>query len=187
GGQFPSFRGDIPTEALGDLAVALGAGSGATGDGSTALGTLSFASAEDSTAIGIGAFADADNAVALGAGSEADRADSVSVGSACEERQITNVADGTEDTDAENLAQLDEVAGSVTELADDAVQYDDDGKGTVSLAGADGTVITNLAAGELSEDSTEAVNGSQLFETNTRVGVVEGRVDDLEEQVDATR
>ncbi|WP_417471437.1 hypothetical protein [Luteimonas mephitis] len=47
--------------------------------------------------------------MALGAGSEADRDNSVSVGSAGEERQITNVAAGTEDTDAVN-AQLQEVA-----------------------------------------------------------------------------
>src|SRR3546814_3917591 len=38
------------------------------------------------------------------------RDNSVSVGSEGSERQITNVADGTEDTDAVNLAQLQEVA-----------------------------------------------------------------------------
>src|SRR3546814_16396454 len=50
------------------------------------------------------------NSVALGANSLADRANTVSVGSAGAERQITNVAAGTEDTDAVNLAQLQEVA-----------------------------------------------------------------------------
>src|SRR5690606_10796534 len=86
-------------------------------------------------------------------------------------------------TDAVNKAQLDEVAGSVGELADSAVQYDDETKGTVTLGGEDGTVVTNVAAGELSADSTDAVNGSQLFETNERVGVVEGRVDDLDTRI----
>src|SRR3546814_365670 len=60
--------------------------------------------------LGANSIADADNSVALGAGSIADRDNSVSVGSAGNERQITNVAAGTEDTDAVNLAQLQEVA-----------------------------------------------------------------------------
>jgi len=107
----------------------------------------------------------------------------VSVGAAGAERQITSVAAGTEDTDAVNLAQLNQVADGVSELADSAVLYDDDTKGTITLAGENGTVISNVAAGEVSEDSTDAVNGSQLFETNERVTVVEGRVDDLDDRV----
>src|SRR3546814_21052025 len=54
--------------------------------------------------------ADADNSVALGANSYADRANTVSVGDVGDERQITNVAAGSEDTDAVNLAQLQVVA-----------------------------------------------------------------------------
>src|SRR3546814_13180877 len=42
--------------------------------------------------------------------SDLDRINSVSVGDAGSERQITNVAAGTEDNDAVNLAQLQEVA-----------------------------------------------------------------------------
>jgi autotransporter adhesin len=148
-----------------------------------AIGTNSLANDESAIAIGAGSESTGNNSVALGAGSFADRDYSVSVGSAGNERQITNVAAGTEDTDAVNKAQLDEVAGSVGELADTAVQYDDDSKGTITLAGEEGTVISNVAAGELSADSTDAVNGSQLFETNERVGVVEGRVDDLDGRV----
>src|SRR5690606_17043759 len=49
-----------------------------------------------------------DSSVALGRGSYADRDDSVSVGAAGAERQVTNVAAGTEGTDAVNLDQLDE-------------------------------------------------------------------------------
>jgi autotransporter adhesin len=147
---------------------------------STSLGASAYATAAGSTAIGANAEASADNSVALGADSVADRDNSVSVGSAGGERQITNVAAGTEDTDAVNKAQLDEVAGSVGELADSAVQYDDETKGTVTLGGADGTVVTNVAAGELSADSTDAVNGSQLFETNQRVDDLDGRVGDIE-------
>src|SRR5690606_18112530 len=50
------------------------------------------------------------NSVALGAGSVADRDNTVSVGDAGDERQITNVAAGTEGTDAVNLHQLNAAA-----------------------------------------------------------------------------
>src|SRR5690606_35530251 len=94
-----------------------------------------------------------------------------------------NVAAGTEDTDAVNLAQLNEVSDGVAVISDTAVFYDDGSHGTVTLAGADGTVLTNLAAGDVSADSTDAITAGQLFETNERDGVVEGRVDDLDGRI----
>src|SRR5699024_8455901 len=119
-----------------------------------------------------------------------DRDNTVSVGHAGGERQITSVAAGTEATDAVNLGQLTAVADDVTALADSAVLYDDDTRGTVTFAGEEGTLLTNLAEGEVSADSTDAVTGSQLFETNEqvaqvgeRVDVVEGRVDDLDGRI----
>jgi autotransporter adhesin len=66
--------------------------------------------------MGSGASANATNSVALGAGSVADRANTVSVGSQGQERQITNVAAGTADTDAANVAQVN--AGDAQTLAD---------------------------------------------------------------------
>src|SRR5690606_27874703 len=146
-----------------------------------AIGADTRVEAADSVALGSGSLADRENTISVGAAQE--WVDDLGVTHAAVDRQITNVAAGTEDTDAVNKAQLDEVAGSVGELADSAVQYDDETKGTVTLGGEDGTVVTNVAAGELSADSTDAVNGSQLFETNERVGVVEGRVDDLDTRV----
>jgi autotransporter adhesin len=53
----------------------------------------------------------------LGAGSVADRANSVSVGTVGGERQITNVAAGTQGTDAVNLDQLNAAASSATTAA----------------------------------------------------------------------
>ena len=59
-------------------------------------------------------------------------------------------------------------------LDDRTVQYDrnEDGtvnKGQITLAGDGGTKITNVTAGTLSSDSTDAVNGSQLYATNQAV------------------
>ena len=69
--------------------------------------------------------------MALGSGSVADRANSVSVGSEGNERQITNVAAGTEDTDAVNKAQLDEVGktASNTDHFFKATDSEDSGAG----------------------------------------------------------
>lgn len=44
--------------------------------------------------------------------------------------------------------------------------------------------ITNVAAGELSANSMDAVNGSQLYETNTRVSGLETRMGTVETKVD---
>ena len=43
--------------------------------------------------------------------------------------------------------------------------------------------VTNVAAGDLSAASTDAVNGSQLYSTNQRVSTVENRVDGVENRV----
>src|SRR3546814_3543171 len=88
----------------------VGAEAWAAGVGSTAVGFYSTTYGADSVALGANSMADADNSVALGANSYADRANTVSVGDVGDERQITNVAAGSEDTDAVNLAQLQEVA-----------------------------------------------------------------------------
>jgi len=134
----------------------------------------SSATGADSVAIGGAAKATANNSVALGSNSVADRKDAVSVGAAGSERQITNVAKGTTGTDAVNFQQL-------TDLSDSAVKYDTNTNGTpnyqsVTLGGKGATqptLLTNLKAGALASDSTDAVNGSQLFSTNNRVTSLE--------------
>jgi len=130
--------------------------------------------ATGSVAIGANANTRAVDSVALGSGSLADRANTVSVGAAqaftddygvvhqARQRQITNVAAGTEDSDAVNLGQLNEVADGLTEIADGVVLYDDASRGTVTLGGSDGTRLTNLAAGAVSASSSDATTGAQL-------------------------
>jgi autotransporter adhesin len=92
--------------ASGSDSTATGANSSASGNNSTADGAGSIASGDNSTAMGHHAKATGNNSVAIGADSVADRDNTVSMGSAGHERQITNVAAGTEDTDAVNLGQM---------------------------------------------------------------------------------
>ncbi|NYT75409.1 YadA-like family protein [Alcaligenaceae bacterium] len=94
--------------------------------------------------------------------------------------KITNVAAGTALTDAVNVSQLKDVQQNVDDLGDRAVKYD--GKAgdpknqitledTKSLDGGKtgGTTISNLAQGEVSKNSTEAINGSQLHDMGEQV------------------
>ena len=64
----------------------------------------------------------------------------------------------------------------ISDLQDFAVQYDGTSYDTITLDGAGGTTITNVANGALSATSTDAVNGAQLFATNEAVADLDGRV-----------
>ena len=136
--------------------------------------------ATGAVAIGTNASVTAPNSVALGADSLADRPDTVSVGAAGSERQIVNVADGTAPTDAATVGQVD---AAIVAATANAVEYDDGTQTSVTLQGAGGTTVTNVAAGAINGTSTDAVNGSQLFATNQSVaantldiGTLDGRV-----------
>ncbi len=140
----------------------------ATGLESIAIGGAAIASGVNAMAMGGNARAVAGNAVALGAGSVADRANTVSVGSAGQERQIANVAAGTADTDAVNVAQL-KAAGIINGNGgtNAAVTYGTHADGStdyrnVTLGGgnvAGGSAIHNVAAGTT---DTDAVNVGQM-------------------------
>ncbi|WP_245254082.1 YadA family autotransporter adhesin, partial [Paraburkholderia sp. LEh10] len=124
-------NGDRNTEqaqASGTHATAMGPTANASGNQSIAAGYNAQASGDSSVAMGSNSKATADHAVALGDGSVADRANTVSVGSAGNERQITNVAAGTQTTDAVNVGQLNQaVANAVGDLptGTTAKQYTD--------------------------------------------------------------
>jgi autotransporter adhesin len=139
----------------------------------------SSATGVDAVAIGGAASATAANSVALGANSVADRDNTVSVGAAGSERQIINVANATNNTDAVNLSQLRALGANVDSsgaVTSTFVAYDDATLGAITLKGTDGTTIANVKAGELSDKSLEAVNGSQLYETNANVANVAGNL-----------
>src|SRR5690606_11276511 len=72
------------------------------------------------------------------------------------------VAEGTEGTDAVNLDQLTAVADQVGDVAENAIGYDDESRGSVTFAGAEGTRLSNLAAGAIGATSTDAIHGGQM-------------------------
>lgn len=90
----------------------------ASGANATAGGAAAVASGANSTALGSNAQAKAANAVALGSGSVATRDNSVSVGTTGHERQVTNVAAGTQATDAANLSQVQQALVTAKTYAD---------------------------------------------------------------------
>ncbi|KQR74696.1 hypothetical protein ASG35_18365 [Burkholderia sp. Leaf177] len=90
---------------------------------------------------------------------------------------IGNVKAGVEQSDAVNVAQLNAaglVIGSDGAVSNAFVAYDDTLKDTITLGGTDGTIIGNVKAGALTPTSMEAINGSQLFDTSTRMAAMLG-------------
>ncbi|WP_419816891.1 YadA family autotransporter adhesin [Glacieibacterium sp.] len=89
-------------------------------------------------------------------------------------RTLSGITAGVARTDAVNVSQL----SAVGTVAANSVQYDVDGEGVrankITLTGgntAAPVTIANVAAGALSASSTDAVNGAQLFATNTQVNI----------------
>lgn len=131
--------------ATGTRAIATGAGSSATGEQSLANGFTAKASGNDSIALGNAANASAANATAIGTGAVASDNNAVALG-----------------------------AGSTTK---GAIAYQSDtffGKRYVFAGGSPSSVVSigsdgkerqlvNVAAGRINGQSTDAVNGSQLY------------------------
>ncbi|WP_139412708.1 Vomp family autotransporter [Bartonella mastomydis] len=88
-------------------------------------------------------------------------------------KKITNVLEGTDDTDAVNYKQLKEIKGQIAE--DSLVKWNEDGKRITIGAEKEGVeinitnskgqerVIDGVRAGKISHDSREAINGDQLL------------------------
>ncbi|MCU1018622.1 YadA-like family protein [Stenotrophomonas maltophilia] len=160
---------------------------------SVIVGDSAVGTANGQTLLGAEATSNQANSVALGYRSAALRgaqasysaygltapqvsAGEVSVGTAGGgERQITNVAAGSVNTDAVNVAQLKGAISLIDDVAAAAVTYDLDGAGNpnyrrVTLgAGTGTTTIGNLAGGAVTVGSLEAVNGGQLAATNAAI------------------
>ena len=124
----------------------LGSNSVTSGQGSIVVGTHGQATAVDAVALGNNTIADLQNSVAIGANSVTE----LQVGT-------TNIKDNTTDIRFSNSAY----AGS---NPDSVVSF-----GTNGRAGAGGVTsytrqLQNVAAGRVSSTSTDAINGSQLYD-----------------------
>lgn len=159
--------------------VVVGDSASGTANGQTLLGAESTSNQANSVALGYrsaalrGAQA---SYSAYGLTAAQVSAGEVSVGTAGGgERQITNLAAGSANTDAVNVAQLKGAISQIDAVGAAAVTYDLDGAGDpnyrrVTLGNGTGTTtIGNLAAGAINATSSEAINGAQLFAANQTV------------------
>ncbi|MEG1710168.1 MAG: hypothetical protein RR285_15880, partial [Acinetobacter sp.] len=94
------------TNTSGGQSIGLGVNNNITGQNSGAIGSNNNVSGNNSYVLGNNVTTAANNSVVLGHGSTSNRDNTVSVGAAGAERQITNVAAGTQDTDAVNVMQM---------------------------------------------------------------------------------
>ena len=163
----------------------------------TALGTSSTVTAENGTALGGASSVTVKNGVAIGVSSKADRAagvlgyladtgttrlawkanaGAVSVGTSTITRQITNVAAGTYDTDAVNVAQLKKALESIDVDAGAGIKVDKitkDGKTTYKIS-------TNIVGSETATDKTTVdkttvtTNQTDTGNTDTSQGTTNG-------------
>ena len=69
----------------------------------------------------------------------------------------------------DNADAITNINQSISTLDQNAVKYDDSSKSKISLGGEGGTTITNVKAGVLSENSSDAVNGGQLWQVDQKV------------------
>jgi len=151
------------------------AGSASGGTGAVAVGSTASAVGANASAFGFGSAAAGASALAAGTAATASASDAVALGRAASAGQNGAVALGAGSVSAAAVATSSAtIAGTSRAFAGTAPAS------TVSIgaAGAERT-LTNVAAGRLSQSSTDAVNGSQLNATNQEVTALDGRVDTL--------
>ncbi|KQN61917.1 hypothetical protein ASE99_21870 [Serratia sp. Leaf51] len=148
----------VSSIALGDTAsatasstMAFGSGASASGTGSAVIGWRASASGQAAVALGAQSLASGTSSLAFGYGATASINNSVALGAGA----VTSPVVATTGT---------KIRGKDYVFAAGAPA------GTVSL-GALGSerTLTRMAAGRLSSDSTDGVNGSQLFATNQAI------------------
>ncbi|MDO4697692.1 MAG: ESPR-type extended signal peptide-containing protein [Pasteurellaceae bacterium] len=141
----------IGTDAVsaGQKTVAIGAYSGAGAEGATSIGPDSFAVRSGSIALGSGAIAVQVNSTAIGIGAKSSRANAVALGSGA-----------TTDKEATKEGAI-SVSGivydsSTGEVADTSMQV------SFGKVGSE-RQLKHVAPGKISANSTDAINGSQLY------------------------
>ncbi|HEC3578744.1 TPA: YadA-like family protein, partial [Escherichia coli] len=90
----------------------------------------------------------------------------------------------TNDNVATNTTNITNLTETVTNLGEDALKWDDAAGAFTAAHGTNATnKITNVTAGELSDTSTDAVNGSQLKTTNDNVATNTTNITNLTDTV----
>lgn len=155
-----SFTAGFKSKTTADSAVAIGNQATATVRHSLAIGTISNASDVDAVAIGHSASATKTNGIAIGSDATANVENGVAIGSnSATEAAVgtSNIKDNASDIKFSNSTY----AGSTP---DSVVSF-----GTSNLTTATGVTsytrqLQNVAAGRVSSTSTDAINGSQLYD-----------------------
>lgn len=106
------------TNVSGRQSIGLGINNNITGRNSGAIGNNNNVSGNNTYVLGNNVTTAANNSVVLGQGSTSNRDNTVSVGAVGAERQITNVAAGTQDTDAINVVQMRQANAAINSRVD---------------------------------------------------------------------
>ncbi|MCF7521158.1 YadA-like family protein [Neisseria sp. ZJ106] len=188
------------SEATGKQSIAIGTGNKVTGNHSGAIGDPNTVSGQASYALGNNNNVATDNTFVVGNDVTVTEANSVALGN---KSAITGGnAVGTKNktaTGAEGVTTTAGTTGTVETATVGNLNYGGfagaTASGAVSVGAADAERrIQNVAAGEISATSTDAINGSQLYsvasnvnnklgDINNRLGDVNNRVNDLDKRV----
>ena len=104
-------------------------------------------------------------------------------------KTITNVANGVNTSDAVNKGQLDtainDVQNKVDQVSNNAVQYDNANKDSVTLSSnnGNGTQLNNVADGTVAQGSKDAVNGGQLWDVKQQVDQNTGDINNIKNDI----
>ncbi|ECM8565715.1 adhesin [Salmonella enterica subsp. enterica serovar Derby] len=174
------------SKATGDDSLALGRNALGNGTGSIAMGAESEANGLYSLAFGANSIADADNTVALGYGASATKAGAMVFGQAGKADGLNSIALGNKSqASSENSIAIgqESYSGSEKSIAigslSNVTGVNSVALGTESTAAEDNTVsvgndtlqrkIVHMAKGDISSTSTDAINGSQLYDISKSV------------------
>lgn len=158
--------------------VEIGGGAGiatvADGGGSTAVGAGARAGAERSVALGRYSISTGANSVVLGAGSsDGGLSDVVSFGNTDLKRSLINI---------NNITNTGTTSSNQLIISEDAtigngLKVESGGANIFGGINANNAKVTEIADGEVSAESTDAVNGRQLHTTNQNVAVAQSTAD----------
>ncbi len=175
------------SQATGDTSYAMGSNSQASGTSSIALGQNAVASNVISIAMGDHAVSTGEYALAFGTGANASKIAGIAIGASAQASHDFSVALGGE-------AATGEVIGTNSAEVNGITYSGFAGNtpfSTVSVGNEENEqtrTITNVAAGRINENSTDAINGSQLYAVanniswNITASASEGEVDGESEE-----